>query len=111
MQELDAIKIHFLNQQDGEIEKQFLSNVSKVFRKYPAFVTSAYLCRIHYGDPNSQSVALCMTSQHGHPREILEEASRVFREMFGPHEHLDMLFLTGEQVTKIQAVCNPFYVA
>jgi hypothetical protein len=34
-----------------------------------------------------------------------------FSEMFGRHEHLDILFLSPGQETDLRRVCAPFHVA
>ena len=110
MQELNAGGIHFIGQQDGDIEREFLAKISNVLENASAAL-SAYLCRVHYGNPNDINVALCIASSKGESRALIESLSAIFREMFGSQEHLDMLFLNEEQEQQIRSVCSPFYHA
>ena len=109
MQELNVARIHFIGAQDGPAEREFLAKISGVIERSPDAVSSAYLCRVHYGKPSDVSVALCMACPNGDSRSLVEAISAVFREMFGSHEHLDMLFLNEEQEEQIRSVCSPFY--
>ena len=108
MQELNPTNVTFIAQQDGEVEKEFTSKVNVFFEEANANLT-AYLCRVHYGDPKQVSVAVCLASSTSEQVEIVEGISGIFREMFGQHEHVDIMFIGEEQQTLISKVCAPFY--
>jgi hypothetical protein len=108
MQKLNPNDVIFITQQKGEIEKKFTSRVNTLFTNINANLT-AYLCRVHYGDPKQVSVAVCLASPLGEQVEIVEGVAKIFRDMFGPHEHLDIMFIGEEQHRLISNVCNPFY--
>jgi hypothetical protein len=108
MQELNPADATFIAQQDGEVEKEFTSKVNVFFEESKANL-AAYLCRVHYGDPKQVSVAVCLASPVGEQMELVEGISKIFREMFGQHEHVDIMFIGEEQQRLISDVCRPFY--
>lgn len=107
-QQLGPADVRFVGQQDGPIEKDFTSRLSAFFEQKKANL-AAYLCRVHYGDPSQVSVAICLASPDGQQIEIVDGISLIFREMFGQHEHVDIMFIGEEQVLSIEQVCRPFY--
>ncbi len=108
MQERDATGIQFIGQQDGAIEREFTAKVSEFLQESASPMLSAYLCRVHYGDPKCISVAVCIASSNSPSQELLDGIAAIFHSMFGAHEHLDMLFLNGEQQSRLRPVCKPF---
>ena len=42
---------------------------------------------------------------------LIREIGAVFASMFGRDQHLDMLFIDGDQEQALARVCRPFYEA
>lgn len=108
MQEFESKNVTFIAQQDGPIEKVLTSKLASFFRRTNAKL-DAYLCRVHYGNPNQISIAICLASQEGKQVEIVDGISRIFQELFAQHEHVDIIFIGGEQLLSIAQNCDPFY--
>jgi len=69
----------------------------------------AYLAQVKYGEEANPNVALCMDSEHGEDDGLVDDIASLFCRMFGPNEHLDVLFLTESQEIQIRKVCCPFF--
>lgn len=108
MQDLDPADVRFIVQQDGPPERDFTAKLSVFFEQVNANL-KAYLCRVHYGDPNQVSVAICLASPDGQQMALVNGASQIFRETFGAHEHIDIMFIGADQMVTIEKVCQPFY--
>src|SRR5437870_4855273 len=106
-EKLKQRKIRFLQEQDGEAERDLKSSLSILFQKLGS-VRQAYLVRVAYGDSAFHNVALCLRSDDG-AEVIVREVSSIFSAMFGGHEHLDIMFLSHEQETEILNICRPFF--
>jgi hypothetical protein len=68
----------------------------------------AYLAQISSGDQSG--VALCLKTDHGPDPNLVREIGAIFADIFGGHEHLDILFLNETQESALRRVCAPFYV-
>jgi len=40
---------------------------------------------------------------------VVEKIGKIFASMFGSHEHLDIIFLDGQQEHELAKVCSPFF--
>jgi len=99
----------FLCEQSGPAETELKALLLPVFAKYTA-IRSAYLVRVTYGDALSYDVALCLTTAAGiEEPELVVEVDSIFDEMFGPREHLDILFVEAQREKQLQEVCRPFW--
>lgn len=109
MEELSANEINFVGQQDGDVERGFTTRVAHLLNQSGQGEVG-YLCRVHYGDPNDISIAVCIATSGKPNSTTLDGIASIFRDMFGTHEHLDMLFVNEEQESRLRAVCKPFSV-
>jgi SseB protein C-terminal domain len=100
--------IRFLGEQDGSPERDLKARFISLFREKPT-VLRAYLARTDYGDATGANVALCLKSSVGEDVALASGVSAIFAEMFGIHEHLDVLFVRDDQEEKLRAVCTAFY--
>jgi hypothetical protein len=48
--------------------------------------------------------------EHREDDKLANDIASKFRRMFGPHEHLDILFLSHSQETELRKVCCPFFI-
>jgi hypothetical protein len=98
----------FVGEQDGSPERDLKARFVKLFRE-DSTVQRAYLARTDYGDATSVNVALCLKSSIGEDMLLVSSVSAIFAEMFGSHEHLDVLFIRDDQEQQLRVVCTPFY--
>ena len=54
---------------------------------------------------------LAIRNRGGGDRSLISKLANAFADMFGSHEHLDMMFIREDQERELQAVCTPFYRA
>ncbi len=108
-EELTAFGIEFLGEQDGTPEKALKEKLSAIFLKYE-IVTTAYLARVRYENPEMRSVALCIVSARGAVKPLVEAIHDLFRQEFARGTHLDIMFPTEKQRKQIGAVCKPIYL-
>jgi hypothetical protein len=87
--------IQFIGEQDGPPERDLKTRFIKLFRAEHT-VQRAYLARADYGDANGVNVALCVNSSVGEDISLVSRVSDIFAEMFGGHEHLDVLFVRDD---------------
>jgi hypothetical protein len=98
--------VSFVGEQDGEPERVLKSSLVNDFRNV-AELERAYLARVEYAD--GMHVALCLAARED--PQLVERIGVRFSEIFGRHEHLDILFLGPGQEAELQRVCAPFHVA
>jgi type III secretion system (T3SS) SseB-like protein len=107
-QQLTVPAIKFVGEQDGPPERDLKARLIKLFRDRPS-VERAYLARTEYPDATGMQVTLCVVSSTGEDKSLVSQVSDIFGDMFGAHEHLDILFIRDEQEQQLRAVCMPFY--
>jgi SseB protein C-terminal domain len=100
--------ITFIGEQDGPPERDLKTRLIELLREKPT-VQRAYLARIDYGGQTGMNVALCVKSSAGEDMALVSGVSAVFHEMFGSHEHLDVLFVRDDQEQQLQVICTSFY--
>ena len=110
MEPLRPAKILFLGEQDGEIERELKKQLSKCFAG-SIRVSYAYLVRASYKETPGVNIALCIFANAANRTELLPCLEQVFRGMFHPTQHIDMLFLSEIQLKEINQVAKPFYTA
>jgi hypothetical protein len=105
-------EVRFLGEQKGPTERTLTSKLSDGFAS-AGLVAHAYLVRVSYGnDPGAMNVVLAIrTKSGGDEKVLLPGISAAFASIFGPHEHLDILFIREDQENAVRAVCPPFYSA
>jgi hypothetical protein len=107
-QQLTPHAIRFVGEQDGSPERELKARLVDLFSDKPT-VERAYLARTDYGDTTGMHVALCVVSSSGEDKSLVSSVSGIFADMFGTHEHLDVLFIRDDQEQQLRAVCRPFY--
>jgi hypothetical protein len=109
-QQLTVRVIKFVGEQDGSAERDLKARLVELFHCEPT-VRSAYLARTDYRDATGVHVALCIKSSVGEYVLLKRKVVDIFSAMFGSHEHLDVLFIRGDQEEELQQVCAAFYRA
>jgi hypothetical protein len=100
--------IQFLSEQDGPIERQFKAELLPALRR--AGANRAYLARATFQGSAQSGVVLCLAARES--LSLVNEVSAIFGTIFGPHEHVDIVFIAdGTQEAALAAVCPPFFVA
>jgi hypothetical protein len=110
---MDSFKIKkalFLGEQDGTIERELKAKLIDCFRSNPN-VSLAYLVRVSYTETLTPQVALCIRGGKESAAELVGCAGKAFKSLFRPTVHLDIWFLTEDQLNDIEHVAMPFYVA
>ena len=98
--------MRFLHEQDGLPERELKRAISSVLK---GMVERAYLVRLEYADNRGAAVALCLCSC-GLRDPVVKAVGAIFSRMFGPVEHLDIIFLDEGQERQLTRVSNPFFV-
>jgi len=107
MENFSPDDVVFIAQQDGPVEQEFTSAVSAFLEQVGANL-KAYLCQVHYEDPEQVFIAVCIASPEGEQMKLVDGISQIFRAMFGAEEHVDIMFIDVEQVPAIEEVCESF---
>jgi hypothetical protein len=97
----------FLAGQDGQPERELKAELLDLFKRN-INLHSAFLVRVRYSDSQDINVALCLGAIREDP-ELVTSVGTVFHKMFGTNEHLDIVFLTPDQLPEITMVAKPFY--
>lgn len=109
-QQLTASVVRFVGEQDGPPERDLKACFVEQF-KYEPTVERAYLARADYDDGTGAHVALCVKCFCGGDQTLNARVADIFADMFGSHEHLDVIFLRDDQEQELSQVCPPFYRA
>ena len=107
-QELVAPVLVFLGEQNGVPERMLKEKLCEVFGERTNLLT-AYLARVHYGDPKDISLCLCMRVATAPDKLLVEAIDSLFAQSFNRAVHLDMVFLNAGQEQQLATVCKPFY--
>jgi hypothetical protein len=110
MERRRSAKILFLGEQDGDIERELKKQLSGCFSG-SVHVSYAYLVRTSYSETPGVTVALCIFAKAANRTELLPCIEQVFRGLFHPTQHIDILFLSKVQLQEITKVAKPFYTA
>jgi hypothetical protein len=100
----------FIGEQDGDSERDLKACFSELFRQ-EVRVQSAYLTRAEHGDGTGIHVILAIRRRGGEDLSLISKLGKIFGDMFGSHEHLDMMFVGEDEERELQKVCLPFYRA
>jgi hypothetical protein len=114
--------VQFVGEQDGAPERELKEKLASSLR--PMGVRKAYLAVVSYDERKAPqntagdgaaalNVALCLSLEDtaSGRHNIVERASHEFAAMFGPTQHMDIIFLTDQQEAALKKVCRPFYMA
>jgi hypothetical protein len=99
--------IHFVGEQDGAVERELKTKLSELFATRQQ-VQRAYLVRVRYGNEPAINVALALIAS-AQQEELVAEVGQLFHSMFGIGQHLDVMFASPAQETRISAVCRQFF--
>lgn len=97
----------FLGEQDGESERILKGRLAHLFETDNS-VATAYLARAVLGNGQA-SVVLALRAAPQQVDLLLKEIHEQFALVFARSEHLDILFLSELQETKLARVCEPFF--
>ena len=89
-QEITVPKVKFVGEQDGPPEQDFKNALIPIFSKRSS-VSSAFLTRVDYGNPDYFNVALCIWSELPDDNKLKKEAGQLFSRQFGTHEQLNRM--------------------
>lgn len=106
--EIRVADLCFIGEQDGKPE-QILKERLVDFFKRDRSVKQAYLAKVKFGDGASINIALCLRTQFGTDKGMVEKVGTIFASVFNAQEHLDIIFLTDGQETSLAKVCQPFF--
>src|ERR1051326_2162978 len=115
--------VQFVGEQDGPPERELKERLAGSLR--PMGIRKAYLAVVSYderkgpqnaagdGSAPALTVALCVSLQEtaAEKHDIVQRASHDFAAMFGPTQHMDIIFLTDQQELALSKVCRPFYIS
>jgi hypothetical protein len=107
-EEVVALKIRFLGEQDGPPERFLKSKLAEFFRR-DGSVNKSYLAKVSYGEGKNAGVILGLQTQFGPDKGMVEKIGAIFAVVFNPKEHLDIVFLTDSQEAELSKVCKPFF--
>ena len=108
-EEIRIPRARFLQEQDGPTECELKKRIAECLSCNDS-VRHAYLARARYAD-DSCNVALCLRTELGPDRKLVEEIGKIFASLFASHEHLDIMFLSEAQEAEVMAVCKPFFTS
>jgi SseB protein C-terminal domain len=100
--------LHFVGEQSGAPEQELKDVLCSYFCTIRT-VQRAYLARVSYDNDLSVNVALCICSSRGDHERIVGDIGKHFAELFGAHEHLDIIFVNPEQEKQLASICSPFF--
>jgi hypothetical protein len=106
-----ATDMSFVSEQDGDVEKDFKSQIVNIFRS-GILVERAFLVRVRYGGAAQTMVALCLEADLASPKEqedIVNAVHAIFYKMFAATQSIDIVFISSLQLQAILRVAKPFY--
>lgn len=109
LKEFSDGEIHFLEEQVGMPENKFKAKLVELFhaQKIPL---RAYLVRVRYESITTDfNVAICLAIEYREDKSLIEGISKIFSEMFGYSEHLDIIFISKTQEIQLRRVSCPFF--
>jgi len=108
-EQVEVTKLQFVGEQDGVPERELKAKLSELFRRCCS-VRRAYLAQVSYGEGITE-VALCLRADFDSRGDTVERVAGIFSDIFGSHEHLDILFLNQEQEAALSDCCRTFFSA
>ena len=103
-------KVRFVAEQIGISENDLKEEIVRMFKDHGGMFR-AYLAQIDYEKAQYPDVALCVSMEHSEGEKLVNDIASIFRRMFGPHEHLAILFLSDSQESELRKVCCPFFTS
>lgn len=100
--------VEFVGDQDGVPERELKQRLCEMFAERRN-VYGAYLARVRY-EGVGDAVALCLRTDAASFEEVAGSAAKIFSEMFGCLEHLDILLLEPQHDAQVLKSCTAFFV-
>lgn len=110
LESFTGTKVRFVSEQIGIPENEIKEEIAGMLKDHSR-ASRAYLAQVEYDKEKYFSVALCIFLEHGEDEKLANDIASIFRRMFGPHEHLDILFLSDSQEIELRKVCCPFFTS
>jgi hypothetical protein len=104
VEEIRLSQPRFLGEHDGPQERELKSRLVELFQ-CEGNISAAYLARVAYADDQKAVVALCLRA-HRPNREVVGKVGQIFASTFVIHEHLDIMFLDGDQEGQLARCCR-----
>lgn len=102
--------VNFICEQYGEVESDFKKSICSYLIS-ANFKVRAYLVRVSYSKKMDEfNVALCFGSE-SNQQQLLDNSTKIFKNLFGHHEHLDVIFLDENHENTLRRLCCPFYTS
>lgn len=101
-------EVRFIAEQIGFPENEFKLELVQLFQGYSRRLR-AYLAQVEYGGNKDFDVALCLRTEARDDEKLAKNVAAIFKEMFGAHERLDVIFLTDGQEAKLREICCPLF--
>ncbi len=98
----------FLGEQDGQVERELKAALAD-FLPVHRTISLVYLARVSYRETPGSGVALCLRGGSEDAPVLVAGIGEVFKKLFNPTQHLDILFLSDSQVSELERVAKPFY--
>ena len=108
VQQLQADTVQFLGEQDGPPEGVLKGRLTRLFEA-ERVKCCAYLSRVSYGSNHGTNVALCLRIAPGSEQLLVQKIGEVFASIFRGREHLDIVFLSGDQEKELSSRCPAFF--
>ncbi|MGA8938876.1 MAG: enhanced serine sensitivity protein SseB C-terminal domain-containing protein [Acidobacteriaceae bacterium] len=105
-----STRLLFLCEQDGTPERKLKHALSELFAREPS-VTAGYLVRVSYSETPGVNVALALIGDQSHAARLVPAIGILFKKVFNATERIDIFFLSPTQLSEIDQVAKPFYVA
>jgi len=107
-QKIYARSFRFLGEQDGPPERILKAKLIEFFKRDQS-VRAAYLARTDFGEGSAAGVALCLRTQFGADKGMVDKIGAIFATVFNARMHLDIVFLIDDQEEALKRLCQPFF--
>jgi hypothetical protein len=101
--------IRFVREQEGVPERALKDALVKLFEADER-IWKAFLAVVDHGPKTALSATLCLRTVMGPDKTLVAKIGDIFASQFHATQHLDILFVDGEQEADLARVCSPFYV-
>jgi hypothetical protein len=107
-QEIAVKDIQFLGEQDGPPERDLKQKFAALFRE-DGSVSRAYLARAVLNGDETSTVVLALMRPEGDNLALVKKVAGIFDATYGASQHLDTIYLSDAQETRLAKVCRPFF--
>ena len=100
--------LQFAPLRDDAAEKRLMAALVPLLRRYND-VKRAYLARVHY-DGMAGGMVLGLVTPGEDDEQLVAEIGKLFASLFDASQHLDIIFVSNEQLAAIHKVAAAFYL-